>query len=841
MNIPDLTAAGWTSASTVTVDGAAIKLPSFTNTPGVGDNMLASGQNVTFPTSGVVNSGNALVFLAYGTLGGVTGASGTLTYASPCNSSVQQTYSIDNVPDWITGSAGAAALTLPHENWNNNTQTSPTSGPKIYAVSVPLACPGQAVKSVDLPLWSNGLQAGQPALHILGLGLRPLSADSSQQWTATWTAAQDTTSVQANPTGTASVTQTLTGQTLRIPVHITLGSAGKVRIRLSNALGKTPVTFDHITIAAQDPAHSGDTSAAGASAAAAPVSLTFGSGNSTSVALPQGTDVTSNPVDLTVPQESSLLVSLHATANLNAMPGHGGDQQPVFMSSTAVDRTADIASTNYTSTTINGLPYLSGVDVNTPAGAPTGTVVLFGDQTINSDSVSGDGLHHLSDDIASAMTADGQPLPYGVVSEGTNGWAASNNLLPVVANSAEPPNASNPVDRNALQVTNVRTVLVSTGTSDLKACTGTDTAACATDIENKLVALTSQIRSYYTDDIDPNFGVNAPLTVYVATIPPNAAFTASQEASRESINAYINDSLDISFLGGHADGAVDFAAAVSTDGTDTSPTVKAADLYNGNPDNSYAADLATQYLNDTSGYSQVIVGPNDSVAETGSDDSTAEDEWTLAADGSDTDGTNPATPVGGVTFSSDAPANGPASGGSAVFNGTTAFMKTSAPAFNSQDDYTVAAWVKINAAGVDATALCQGTSSHQAFYLGYDGGSQSWAFQTTTTNDANAGWPTAEGADGNAPTGTWAHLVATYTAPEPNNPSSGTMTLYVNGTLSGTNTNATPQYDPTLPLTIGGCTSTADITTPYSQFPGSIADVHTYPYALTSDQISTLN
>ncbi|MFC1420884.1 LamG domain-containing protein [Streptacidiphilus cavernicola] len=225
-----------------------------------------------------------------------------------------------------------------------------------------------------------------------------------------------------------------------------------------------------------------------------------------------------------------------------------------------------------------------------------------------------------------------------------------------------------------------------------------------------------------------------------------------------------------------------------------------------------------------------------------------DDQWLLATGGTDANGQHPATNLGSVTFSAtDVPA-GPnaltAAGGSANLTGSTStFLKASAPAVNTQSSYTVSAWVKTSSATATGSAIGQGTTAHQAFYLGYDSTQKAWFYQTTTTNDANAAFPTAESPANSATPGTWAHLVATYSAPTHNPDGStvaGFMTLYVNGTLVATAANATPQYDSTLPLTIGGCVHTATSTTDYSSFTGSIADVRTFPYTLTAIQAAQL-
>ncbi|MGW7729194.1 LamG-like jellyroll fold domain-containing protein [Streptomyces canus] len=827
INSADLTStAGWQSGKSVTVDGAAIALPKFGT--GTYDNMLSSGQTLTVPGSGVVNTGGAVVFLAFATGGAAKGATGTITYGKnncldPDGNPADQSYTLDTVPDWLSGPASAATLTLVHQNHSNNTQTSPSPGPKVYAVSVPLACPGSVVSSISLPLFTNGVQAGQPTLHVLGLGLRPLTGNSSQHFVGTFSSVQDTAKVQQS----GGTTATVNGQTLRIPAHVSIGTddGDGVRIHLSNAMGTSPVTFDAASVALQD------ATAGGATAAAAPVPLAFNHG-SASVTVPAGGDVTSDPVTLHVDQQATVLVSLQVHGSVSAMPGHGAAQTPVWVSD-AANRTGDTAATKYTQTTYSGLPYLAGIDVTTPTSAPTGSLVLYGDQSVNADTASADGKHHLSDAITSAIVDDpngDDTVDYGVLNAGTNSAGLNNNLLPQ-AGSDTPTNALNPLDRNVLAQGNVRTVLVSTGAADLLNCTS-DANTCAAKVENGLAALNSQLSSYCTDDGQTYINgqpvtQNSNITVYLTTIPPFTAAhtgTATQESAREQVNSYLLDTFPTQ--------VIDFAAAVSTDGTATSSSVKAADLSGGNPSNAYYDDLAARYLNDTN--TQVVaIAPNLIVPEaTGSD--TPDNEWALSADGSDQRGDNPFTAVGGATFNAAGPDAVNAPAGATSFDGSTGFLESDHTAVNTLADYTVSAWVKLDSADNPATAICEGTSQHQAFYLGYDRGNKGWMFQTTTTDDDNADFPTAEGDNNTGALGTWTHLLVTYTAPVDGDSGTGVMSIYQNGTLMGTATNLTPQYDSSLPLTIGGCINSPDATSPYNAFPGSVSDVQVYPYAMTA-------
>jgi hypothetical protein len=250
-----------------------------------------------------------------------------------------------------------------------------------------------------------------------------------------------------------------------------------------------------------------------------------------------------------------------------------------------------------TQTTYTGLPYLSGIDVTTSTSNPTGSLVLYGDQSVNGDTASEDGRHHLSDAITNALVNDPHgdtSVDYGVLNAGTN---SNSLLLPQITDSTNPLNALNALDRNVLVQGNVRTVLVSTGASDLLNCTS-NANTCATDVEKGLAALKTQLNSYYTDDSQIYINQqpitqNSDITVYLATIPPFTAAhpgTATQEAAREQVNNYLFDNYPGEFI--------DFAAAVSTDGTATSSTVKAADLSDGNPSDAYYADLAGRYVND---------------------------------------------------------------------------------------------------------------------------------------------------------------------------------------------------------------------------------------------------
>ena len=582
-----LTSSGWAAGAAITIDGAPMTLPAY----GVDrqDNITSAGQVITVPSTGVANDGTAIVFLGFATgngAGGLSGFTGKITYTNGAT----QSYTLDNVPDWVNGPATAAALRLPGMNQAGNSQNT-SLRPSIFAISVPLVYPGSSVASIGLPVVSDGVSGTLPALHILALGIRASSYvgatgagpyPNTSNWTGTYAARQD------------SATGTLGTSTIRIPVHVSVGngaSAGLVRVHLANTLGSVPVTFDAASIAVQ---------ATGAAATAQPVQLTF-NGNNPSVTIPAGGEATSDSLSFPVSQLSTLLVSLHLATSVTSTPVHGAAKTTAYVSASGTNAVMDPSNTSFTgtnATTMSAVPYLTGIDVTTSNN--TGSLVLFGDQTINSDTASGDTNSTTADDLAgdlAAASGNNGAVPYGVLAEGQD--SASNNLLPTVAGSATPQSALNPIARSILTAANIRTVLISTGTSDIL---GNEPAST---IDGELAALAQQIRAFYADNQDNNTAGN--LTVYVATIPPDARFTSAQENVRESVNKYILSSSG-SYLNGNADGVIDFAAAVSSDGTDTGATVNPSYLSGGYPSNAYYRALAQQYITSTS--TSVSVKPN---------------------------------------------------------------------------------------------------------------------------------------------------------------------------------------------------------------------------------------
>jgi hypothetical protein len=824
-----LKAAGWNPGGTVTVNGAAIKLPA-TFGDGKNDNMLSSGQVVTVPSTGVVNRGNALVLVGFATHGPARNASGTINYATTSCGMKSQSYTLQSIADWTATPPNEAVFTAPTYNKSNATRGAlPIS---LFATSVPLACPGAQISSITLPMVTNVAQGGRPTLHFLGLGIRPTSATgsgtSALRWVGSWAAAQDAPNIQSYPTpGAATVNATLNNQTVRIPAHLSIGTRGddqRVRVRLANSLGKTPVTLDAVSIALRD------TTAGGANAAAAPVSLTFG--GSKSVTLAAGADILSDPVAFSAPDRAMVLISAKVRGNLTTVPGHQDGRTPIYVTAADnVDHTGEQAGTSFSSSTIIGVPFVAGIDVTTPAANPSGSVVLFGDQTINSDTAGGNGESQLNSRITEQLVNEPNGsgnVPFGVLNLGTSSWG-NRGQLPV-GGATTPENSIAAVDRAILSQSNVRTVLISAGSSDLLACTATTADACATPVKDKLIALTAQLRKFKTDDAS-NAGVvlqnkTGGLQVYVATLPPFAKTpTAVQEAAREIVNEFILGSDPSSDqLQGYADGVINFAAAVSVDGDHLSDKIHDDYLWNDGtttyPSDWYYVTLAQQYLTDADPSDWIVDDPTpveDAIAEWRFNEGTG----TTARDTGYGVGANrtlnPAT-LNNVTWTDGPLTNRKA----AKFNGTSSYGSTDLM-FNTTRSFTVSAWARLTDKSADRTILTRDATGYGSLYFQYQASTDRWLAQMPTATSGDIVWQNAESSEP-AKTGVWTHLAAVYDA------ELKSLTLYVNGLADTSVEELTTFNEFTRPTLIGRSWST--------WFAGDIADVRVWNRATNEAEIA---
>ncbi|MFD9094512.1 SGNH/GDSL hydrolase family protein [Streptomyces collinus] len=239
----------------------------------------------------------------------------------------------------------------------------------------------------------------------------------------------------------------------RLVVRTSVGGTG-LRVRLSNAFGDRPLTFDGVYAGLR-----------GRGAALRPGSnhpLTF-SGSRT-VTVPAGALVWSDPLPGNVPAGVDLAVSLHTPDAAGPATGHGMALQTSYLAQG--DHGAAEGAAGWGRTT-DSWWYLDAVSVR-PADPATSAVAALGDSLTDGWQSSTDLDRRWPDYLARRLSGAAGTTVRGVADAGISG----NKVLA----DGSGPSALHRLDRDVLSLPGVRTVLLFEGVNDLKAHTGVTAA-----------------------------------------------------------------------------------------------------------------------------------------------------------------------------------------------------------------------------------------------------------------------------------------------------------------------------------------------------------------------------
>jgi lysophospholipase L1-like esterase len=267
---------------------------------------------------------------------------------------------------------------------------------------------------------------------------------TTERWTGTWGTAP------AGPPPAASL-QTFTDQTLRLIVHTSIGG-NRVRIRVSNEFGTTPLIIGAARIGVRA---TGSDIAPGTDRA-----LTF-SGN-TSITIPAGAPVLSDPVELNVPALGDLAISLYLPGTVQANTIHGTALQTNYVS---LPGNFTAAATLPVQRTITSWPFLTEVDVDS-AGA---SIVTLGDSITDGTRSTVDTNNRWPDWLARRLQTVRDPVTgingrLGVVNRGISG----NRLLGInPANLVAGRSILERFDRDVLATAGVRYMTLLIGINDI--------------------------------------------------------------------------------------------------------------------------------------------------------------------------------------------------------------------------------------------------------------------------------------------------------------------------------------------------------------------------------------
>ncbi|MFD7796668.1 SGNH/GDSL hydrolase family protein [Streptomyces sp. NPDC059759] len=234
----------------------------------------------------------------------------------------------------------------------------------------------------------------------------------------------------------------------RLVVHTSVGG-DNLRVRVSNALGDRPVTFDSV--------YAGLQSSGAGLVHAGNRRLTFGGARS--ITVPAGATAYSDPLPGRIAAESNLVISLHSPDAAGPATGHGMAMQTSYVSEG--DHTAEESAANWAATTGSWF-YLDAVTVRAPSA--TGAVVALGDSITDGWQSSTDLNRRWPDYLARRLRTSTVTTVRGVANEGISG----NKVLADGAGRS----ALNRLDQDVLSHPGVRTVFLFEGVNDIKAHTG---------------------------------------------------------------------------------------------------------------------------------------------------------------------------------------------------------------------------------------------------------------------------------------------------------------------------------------------------------------------------------
>lgn len=291
------------------------------------------------------------------------------------------------------------------------------------------------------------LALGAVSAFALGLMAMPSSADIPRPaatpggWVGTWAAAP--------AAGVPGTDNGYPNFSIRNVVHGSVGGAS-VRVRLSNEFGAKPVTFGHVTVALSAQANT---------PRAVPGSmrdLTF-SGMST-ITVPSGADVLSDPVFLRVPDDTDLLVTTYVPTPSGPVTFHPAAQQTSFFTRNG-DFAGEESGASFNEQTFVW-HYVTGVDVRGTT-AP-GSVATLGDSITDGVGSTAGANHRWPDFLADRLLAS--PRRLGVVNAGIS----ANRLLLDEPGSGAGRNALARLDHDVLSLGTVQTLIVLEGINDIQ-------------------------------------------------------------------------------------------------------------------------------------------------------------------------------------------------------------------------------------------------------------------------------------------------------------------------------------------------------------------------------------
>ncbi|MFG2848433.1 RICIN domain-containing protein [Kitasatospora sp. NPDC048296] len=270
---------------------------------------------------------------------------------------------------------------------------------------------------------------------------------------------------------------TFHNQTIRMIAHTSV-SGSLPRVRLSNLYGGSPLTVGAVDLAQQS-------STAGTAVAGTHRTVTFK--GSSSVTIPVGQDVFSDPVPMGVGADQDLLVSVYLpNSPAGADTWHQRARENTWISTTG-NHVTDDSTSNYPATGQQWF-VLTGLDVTSPTAA--GTLVAVGDSITDGVGSTPGANHRWPDDLARRMAATSGGTTRGLVDAGIG----SNRILTDAGTNGYNRSLISRFQHDVLSQPDVKDVVMLEGINDIGDNIGSNGTGplTATDLENGMLNVIRQ-------------------------------------------------------------------------------------------------------------------------------------------------------------------------------------------------------------------------------------------------------------------------------------------------------------------------------------------------------------
>ncbi|GAB2624540.1 SGNH/GDSL hydrolase family protein [Streptomyces capparidis] len=357
------------------------------------------------------------------------------------------------------------------------------------------------------------------------------AASARGHWVDTWTAAPQLTEPHNMPP--APFTQdglVLADTTLRQTVHVSLGG-DRVRLHLSNAFGGAPLPITSVSVALPADGR------AGVSAIRPGSSRPVTFHGRSSVVVPKGTHMVSDPLDFAVEPRTNLTVTVYLAEGQASedVTSHPGSRTTSHLLRGDHVRDTDLPG----ATPVDHWYFLSGVEVW--SGRGTGSAVMLGDSLTDGRGSTTNGNDRWPDQLLERLHARRPTQGVAVVNQALGG----NRVL----NDGLGPAALARLDRDVLARSGATWLVVYEGVNDIGTAEATEQAQRR--VAQDLITAYDQIvlRAHAKG-----------LRVYGATLTPFGGNTnyddpdGHRERARETVNEWIRTS-------GRFDAVLDFDRA----------------------------------------------------------------------------------------------------------------------------------------------------------------------------------------------------------------------------------------------------------------------------------------